>query len=62
MDQRTAEVIASRMQLPLVRACALIVHKSRGLTLEGAVVQLGSVFSYGQVYTAASRVGRFCQL
>eukprot|EP00955_Chlamydomonas_euryale_P033326 347529-Chlamydomonas_euryale.AAC.1 len=62
MDQRTAEVIASRMQVPLARAWALTVHKSQGLTAEGATVRLGNVFSYGQVYTAASRVGRFSQL
>jgi ATP-dependent DNA helicase PIF1 len=62
LDQDTGRVIASRLQLPLSRAWSLTVHKSQGLTLRGVVVKLGSPFSYGQVYTAVSRVRRFCDV
>jgi ATP-dependent DNA helicase PIF1 len=45
------------MQIPLIYSWAITIHKSQGLTLENAIIDIGSnIFADGQTYVALSRV------
>ena len=45
------------MQLPLIYSWAITIHKSQGLTLDCAIIDIGSnIFADGQTYVALSRL------
>jgi ATP-dependent exoDNAse (exonuclease V) alpha subunit len=57
-----AEKTGTFYQFPLKLGWAVTIHKSQGLTLPAAVLDIDRAFAYGQIYVALSRVRRLKDL
>jgi hypothetical protein len=54
--EENGKVRARIVQIPLRLAWAMTIHKSQGVSLDAAVIDLSASFEYGQGYVALSRV------
>lgn len=62
VEDKHGEWVCSRVQVPLLLAYALTVHRVQGMTLKKVLFHMAGIFAVGQLYTALSRIERFVNL